>query len=217
MFINICMKLLKKGKFYEEVNFVFFIKKIVAYYKANNFPLVVMNNYFKFSSKSELIFDIVIPFIISIIFVFVMFTDKYDTFEEIVDTFYKVNGNVITAISILAGFNFASISLLASSNSETITKLKEELSEEHSTEVLKVTHFDLVLSFFSWAIIVQITTIAFILIVMSFFSLNLNISVTYILLVKIIGVIWCTLVIHSLLITIRNVKNMYFFMKYEEK
>src|SRR5699024_7536803 len=122
-----------------------------------------------------------------------------------------------TDISILAGINFASISLLASSNSETITKLKEELSEEHSTEVLKVTHFDLVLSFFSWAIIVQITTIAFILIVMSFFSLNLNISVTYILLVKIIGVIWCTLVIHSLLITIRNVKNMYFFMKYEEK
>lgn len=193
-----------------------FHKRIIAYYKANNFPLRMMKDYFRFSSKSEIIFDLIFPFVISCIFMF-LFIDKNYTVVDIVCSFTEVNGNVITAISILAGFNFASLGLLASSNSETITKLKNTISEELSSEKRKVSHFDMVLIFFSWAIIIQISTIAFILILILISQLTTALNIVNILIVKSIGIVWCTLVLYSLLITIRNVKNMYYFMKYKPK
>ena len=193
--------------------------ELSAYYKANSFPVKVSKDYFKFSSKSEIIFDLVIPLVLSVIFSLIVVSDKI-LLKDILNSFVVINGHVVTAISILAGFNFASISLLASSNSDTISLLKKTSSKEHSTSKREVTLFDMLLIFFSWAIIVQILVIGFIIILLfliSFAKINWDFSGHGRLVFKVVVSIWLALIIHSLLVTIRNVKNMYYFMKYTPK
>lgn len=135
-----------------------------AFFNANKFPWVTFKNYWGCSTKSELIMDVVIPFVLGILMV-LFTTQTVSLFTTFIEKFQGISGQVLTAVSILAGFNVASITIISTVQSDTIAKLKNEPSEENP----KINMFEQLTIYFSWAVIIQLF-VAFFSIILYYFA-----------------------------------------------
>src|SRR5690625_4738473 len=126
-----------------------------AFYKANKFIFTSFKEYSKFSTKSEKLFDIYFCCLLAFILTIIPFLFLNTTIEQFIINFKNINTIVITAISILAGFNVASISVIATSESKVIKNLKSIPSQIDN----KKNKFSIIIIFFTWAIVIQLIVV----------------------------------------------------------
>lgn len=113
-------------------------------------PLLrVASRYWQVSSKHEKITDIGIPFLLTTIIV-VLVSIKQPAVQGFLVLSNQIVNTVITVLSILAGFNVAAVSVIASSQSPTIKRMAKHKNDNEPSPL------EGILSFFSWAIAVQL-------------------------------------------------------------
>ncbi|MED2578687.1 hypothetical protein P4223_30050, partial [Bacillus thuringiensis] len=125
--------------------------------------------------------------------------------------FQSLNSIVITAISILAGVNMASIAVISSSQSDMINKLKTTFSQIDSS----VSKFTVLVIFFTWAITIQLTVVLMGIILhfcSQFLVQPFLLKLTVPIWLWIILFVWMFIFMHSIFISIRNVKMLFFFV-----
>lgn len=105
------------------------MNRIKAFWNANNFPLKTFRLYWKDSSTSELIMDIFVPILIASIMLFNSSLSEV-SFKGLFESFRELSGQVIAAISILAGFNIASITILATITNGPTSLLKRKKTSD---------------------------------------------------------------------------------------
>jgi uncharacterized membrane protein len=183
--------------------------KILPFFKANRFVIDIFKDYWRNSTRSEKIGDIYLPFLISIIFVFFAFSGsmKVDAFLR---GFDQINNQVLTIVSILAGFNVASIAVISSSQANIIEHLRKTISDKTGISLFKI-----LITFFTWAVVAQLS-ILLIGILLSFSSSFLITEQFKSKPIPIwlwsITIIWLATVIHTILISIRNMKMLFLFV-----
>jgi hypothetical protein len=188
------------------------MRSIKLFWEANKFPLEMPVKYIRYSSKAELLFDFLFPFfIVAGIFLIINIADP-DT-STVLKGIKEINTQTLTFISILAGFNITSISVLATSNSNFLQELRELESKKHPGTNL----FQIMMTFFSAAIVTQFLIILLgivILIVAAVINVPKDFNADWYLWV-LFGVWIYTLVI-TILISIRNLKTLHHIMIYKE-
>ncbi|MDD9312624.1 MAG: hypothetical protein ACQEW2_02465 [Bacillota bacterium] len=173
----------------------------------------IIKNYFKESSKQEIRFDLLVPFCISSIIVFFLYLSKVN----MLDILKEINDVIISVMSILAGFNTASVAIIASSNPLGVVEAMENQGDHIEGQRL----LNSLTSYFSYAIILQL----FILIVsiiaaitLKFFDMSTIADNKYLFIsLSLIFIIWFTLVLNSLLITLRNASILHNFILFLAK
>ncbi|WP_186380455.1 hypothetical protein [Brevibacillus brevis] len=215
----------------------------------------ILFSYYGYSSPQELRFDWGIPLILAAItFLLVGLVSKNNTI--ILNTIVDINSASLNVMAILAGFNTASLAVIASTNRDTLRVLysaggnsttvkkeddnkqnkfrqifekilfdKEFLDFENSSDGNNHNILKQVLTFFSYAIVMQLI----ILVLGSIFVvLNKNAQQIYLLLgiisgiwakviLSILGTIWFAIILHSLFVSIRNVSLLYRYILYLAK
>lgn len=173
----------------------------------------IIKNYFKESSKQEIRFDLLVPFCISTIIVFFLYLSRVN----MLDILKEINDVIISVMSILAGFNTASVAIIASSNPLGVVEAMENQGDHGEGQRL----LNSLTSYFSYAIILQL----FILIVsiiaaitLKFFDMSTIADNKYLFIsLSMIFIIWFTLVLNSLLITLRNASILHNFILFLAK
>jgi len=189
------------------------MKKIKAFFKANDFPLITFIRYWKYSSRSELIVDVFFPVLLS--FFMIGYSYSFVTsLGEFIEKFQNMSGQVIAALSILAGFNITSITVLASANSSAFNMLKGKKSRDEKLDL-----YEMLICFFTWAVIIQLLVVLISIIVYyvgSFVPREVKNSQVPIVL-WIGAFIWLTSILHSVLVSLRNMKTLYYYVVYKPK
>nr|WP_145404222.1 hypothetical protein [Paenibacillus xylanexedens] len=186
-------------------------RRIKSFWRANNFLVRSYKNYIAFSSPSEKIFDVLFPFIIATALVTGVYFFNNISVKEFIDKFNSLNGTIISAISILVGFNFAGVSIIASSQSELVSYLKSRKSKRDN----KTTLFKVLMIFFTWSIVIEllIVTIGVVLYFFSQFFVPSAILKTMVpLYVWVAVLILVFLVLHALFNSVRNIKMLFYFI-----
>lgn len=126
------------------------VKKGKLFWEANKFPFEMPMNYIRFSTKAELLFDFIIPAILTaLILIIIKLLDP--STSTILKGIKEINTQTLTFVSILAGFNVTSISVLATAGSKLLVELKNTKSEMVKDKTL----FEIMMTFFSAAIVTQ--------------------------------------------------------------
>lgn len=177
--------------------------------KANNFQWKTFRKYWKFSSRSELIVDMILPLIIAIAFLF--WTSFYvDDFGVLISKFRDLSGQVIAAISILAGFNITSITVISAAGSNSDEFKKREVDGQNL--------FDMLIVFFTWAVLVQLTVV---MLSIFLYYLGSLLPSSFTMDIPVWGwscaVAWLSLTLHSIFISLRNIKTLYLFVTHKPK
>ncbi|REK52607.1 MAG: hypothetical protein C6W55_15955 [Thermobacillus sp.] len=188
------------------------MNRIRSFIRANNFPWVTFKRYWKYSSTSELLMDVLFPCILSIILL--IFTSlSVDDFKPLIEKVQQISGQVIAAVAILAGFNIASISILATITGGPTETLRKKRSDDGSLNL-----YEMLICFFTWAVIIQLIVV---LLSIIFYYIGLfiprkfeNLKVNWFSWVF-IGV-WLTITIHSIFLSIRNMKTLYLYVTYKK-
>ncbi|MEF7494381.1 MULTISPECIES: hypothetical protein [Lysinibacillus] len=185
-----------------------------AFYKANNFFIVIFKKYKEISTRSEKIFDLLLPLVVSLITFLLM--DKYlhYSFEDFTKNFLNINTIILTSTAILAGFNTASIAVIAGSQSKLVEDLKNTPADYDPTE----SKFSVLIVFFTWSILIQLFIILIGILANIFAQFFLDSSIKSYLTPKwIYGLfsLWTFIVIHSVLISFRNTKLLYTFVNFK--
>ncbi|WP_368294462.1 hypothetical protein [Dehalobacter sp. TBBPA1] len=162
----------------------------------------VFRIYWKLSTAHEKRFDIVLSVAITCLVLFFIRLANL-SYDNITNLFETLFGTILTILSVLAGFNVASVSILSSSQSPIITKMKEASIEGKNWNEL--TQF---ICYFSWAIVLQLTLLLY-SIVLLFFTKILTSAYIYIFLIVVS--LWLWGVIYSVFLSIRNAANMFLF------
>ncbi|MET1173789.1 hypothetical protein [Paenibacillus amylolyticus] len=181
---------------------------IRKFIKANDFHWKTLKKYWKHSSRSELIVDLLFPLIVSIAFLF-WSSIFINDFGVLISKFRDLSGQVIAAISILAGFNITSITVISAAGSQS-----EEFKKRDNEEGQNL--FDMLIVFFTWAVIIQLTVVMLSIFLYYLGSLapsSLNLPVPY--WGWACAVLWLSLTIHSIFISLRNIKTLYLFVTYK--
>ncbi|OAS13737.1 hypothetical protein [Paenibacillus oryzisoli] len=188
------------------------MQKLKAFYKANNFPIVTFGKYWRYSSISELIIDFFLPMLISILLLW--FTSfSVDKLSTLIEKFQQVSGQVIASISILAGFNIASITILSTIIGGPTGVLRSIRTSDGAMNL-----YDILICFFTWAVIIQLIVVFLSIILFyigSFIPQNLKewqISWW----AWVLAGSWLTITIHSVLLSIRNMKTLFLYVTYKE-
>ncbi|WP_026678175.1 hypothetical protein [Fictibacillus gelatini] len=186
-------------------------QKIKAFCKSNRFVLESFKEYRKFSTSSEKVFDLLFALLIALGLTIIPVLFFNVNIKQFINNFQTLNNIVITAISILAGFNVASIAVIASSQSDVIRELKNKPSEKDP----KTSKFSILVIFFTWAIVVQLIIV--LIGILLYFASQFFVPKTF----KndltpywlwTVFVMWLAGVLHSIFISIRNVKMLYLFI-----
>ncbi|MEK4195964.1 hypothetical protein NYE59_23005 [Paenibacillus sp. FSL L8-0323] len=184
-------------------------RRVKLFIKANNFPWETFKKYWKNSSRSELLMDILFPFIISAGLMWL--TSFYiDDFSQLIEKFQQLSGQLIAAISILAGFNIASITIISTANEPT-----NRLRQIPSTTNRSMSMYEVLISFFTWAVIIQLIVVLVGIILFYAGSLvpsNLYHEIPIWAWIVSIFVLFIT--IHSMFISIRNMKTLFLYVTY---
>ncbi|OMF30941.1 hypothetical protein [Paenibacillus sp. FSL H8-0259] len=184
------------------------ISGMKKFIKANSFPWTTLAKYWRNSSKSELIMDIFLPMLISALLL--LLTSRYiNDFKGLIGIFQQLSGQVIAAISILAGFNIASITIIATAGG-----ISDALRNRRSTPT-SLSVYEILIIFFTWAVIVQLIVVLLSVMLFytgSFVPTEMNV------LIPVWG--WCaawfwmSITLHSIFISIRNMKTLYLYVTY---
>ncbi|MEC0183049.1 hypothetical protein P4H61_16305 [Paenibacillus peoriae] len=185
------------------------LRGVMRFLKANNFPWVTFKKYWRNSSRSELIVDVLVPFLMSSLLL--LFTSEYVTnFKDLVDKFQQLSGQVIAAISILAGFNIASITIISTAGNS-MERLRNTRSSPGALSV-----YEILIVFFTWAVIIQLIVVLISILLFyvgSLVPLKFS-SISIPLWGWISATLWLTLTIHSVFISIRNMKTLFHYVTY---
>lgn len=191
----------------------------------------IVKDYFHCSSLRELIFDILVPFILATL-IFIVFFFTNSTAKEVLEIILQINQSSINIMAILAGFNTASVAVIASTNRGVLKRLHETdiesikvekrknifariyrvLIDQKDENILKVT-----ITFFSYAIAIQLFILIFgsIIVVTSdnivkvYLKYKFVNSLTAYFLTTSLGIVWFTIILHSLFVSLRNVSLLY--------
>ncbi len=184
------------------------MKSLWLFIKANIFPLKMLLDYLRFSSKSELIFDLIVPVVFPFIIIPYLI-EEVSHIDDLLTGIESINKQSLTSISILAGFNVASISVLATSGSNVLQSLRGKNSNLHP----KVTLFEKIMTFFCAAVVIQFLIILIGIILLSILSFDISVEnkslsspPTWLWLI--IGS-WIYLIIVSIFVSIRNLKTLF--------
>jgi len=132
--------------------------------------------------------------------------------NDLMARFGQLSGTMITAFSILAGFNTASLTVLATADSPAARSLRERQSIDGSRPLI-----DQILVYFSWAIVVQLTmllfSITFMLVIVALpeggaiiFPYAVKVAVWVLMATGVFGVVY------AILLTLRNIAILYYFL-----
>lgn len=184
------------------------VKGLRKFVKANNFPWTTFSKYWANSSRSEIIVDVLLPLILSV--VLLILTSRYVTdFKTLIGTFQQLSGQVIAAISILAGFNIASITIISTAG-DVSARLRNRRSSPGS-----LTAYEILIIFFTWAVIIQLLVVLLSILLFyigSFSPVKEGIEIP--IWGWIAAIIWMTITLHSIFISIRNMKTLYLYVTY---
>lgn len=196
-------------------------------------------NYIKHSAPKDLFFDILIPVILSIFITsFLLFI--ISTPNIFVKTLGDINSTVITIIAILAGFNSASLAIIASSqklvnSNNDNTEIDKDIEYEGETRLGKFKNLifnnpsdkpvDAIVSFFAYAVISQLLVLIISLILQIVISGMLKMTITSsvltndieMIMLVICSSIWFALILHSIFLSIRNIDMIAHFIKFSSK
>lgn len=187
-----------------------------SFLKANRFLKDSFKQYIIFSTKSERIFDLLFPFVLSFCFVVVVYFFNNLYVENFIKKIDSLNSTVITAVSILAGFNFAGVSVISSSQSDLVQYLKTKLSKIDR----KTSMFTILMVFFTWSIAIQLVVVCFGIILFfsnQFFIPDSSLKAYVPLWAWCVIAIWLGVVLHSLFLSIRNIKMLFLFVTKDYK
>lgn len=208
----------------------------------NKFIRKNVKNYINYSTPSELRFDILVPFFIAIV-VTLAAALIIPSPRDFATMILELNGITITITAILAGFNTASLAIIASvSDESSVTSLSETVPSESNPipkpelkGLKKIKNlimnnpskkeWDAVISFFAYAVISQLLILIF--------SLMINVLLTSVLKIKVLlssfeaglkfwllvpfSSIWIFLILHSIFLSIRNIDMISHFVKFNSK
>ena len=181
----------------------------------NQYIVTVFKDYYKFAGIKERKFDIFMPFIISIVLVLTTFFLIQNP-SDILSMLKDLNNVSLNVISILAGFNTASLSLIAASNFNTLGKMfgsGRSVKNDNSANLLKQT-----VSFFGYAIMMQL----FLLILGAVFIMVFNSltpviknhpyrywNLSFYIALSVFAITWIAAIFHTLFVSIRNITILY--------
>ncbi|MGG1227027.1 hypothetical protein [Bacillus halotolerans] len=181
------------------------VRKLKLFFKANNFPLETIINYLRYSTKSEKIFDFLLPFLLATAITFFILKMQPQS-TIVVEGIKNINSQSLTFIAILAGFNVASISVLATAGSTLLERLRVTKSKKYEN----VTLFEIMMTFFSASIVSQFLIILFgliILILTSVIKINNTLNLDWYFWISL--TIWFYALITTLFVSIRNLKLLF--------
>ncbi|MGD6845247.1 hypothetical protein ACQCVH_22345 [Bacillus infantis] len=188
------------------------VQRTQLFWKANKFPIEVSINYLRFSSRSEKVFDFIIPLLLTGLIMWLVVSIDPSS-STVLKGIKDINNQTLTFISILAGFNIASISVLATSGS----KLLEDLRRERSTKFPEKTLFEIMMTFFCAAVVTEFFIIfigVLLLVISSIINLpiDFNINIWW----WIIILLWIYMLITTIFVSVRNLKILFTIMVNEE-
>ncbi|MGN4124851.1 hypothetical protein ACMGD3_07520 [Lysinibacillus sphaericus] len=186
-----------------------------AFYKANNFLIEIFKKYRMISTRSEKIFDLVFPLIISIFTFLLMERYLLYSLSDFTKNFLNINAIILTSTAILAGFNTASIAVIAGSQSKLVEDLKNTRADYDPNE----SKFSVLMVFFTWSILIQLFIILIGILANIFAQFFLESTIkSYLTPNWIYGLfsLWTFIVIHSVLISFRNTKLLYTFVNFKK-
>lgn len=171
----------------------------------------IITNYIKLTTKTERKIFIGLPLVASIlVFIYFWFFEKSNI--NLLGYIMEMNQSSLTVVAILAGFNTTSLSIIAASNNKVLKFLKQHKVNGGEETVLKQ-----LVSFFSFAILLQLIVLV-IGILLSMISKSFSdISVMFPMLsgmfvkipLSILGAIWLSSVLFTIIISIRNATLLY--------
>lgn len=191
------------------------MSRIKNFYSVNSFFPQICYKYYKSSTNSEKIFDVLIPIFLSVGLVILIYTYYSIDLFDLLQTFLTVNTVVISSMAILVGFNIASIAVIAGSQSNLVTNLRSRASVNMPGETV----FSVLVIYFTWSILIQLLVI--LLGVLGFFCLNFYPIET----LKSISILWWHfvllgtwffLILHSIFVSFRNIKMLYHFVNFKD-
>ncbi|MBE7148916.1 hypothetical protein MN093_14415 [Bacillus mycoides] len=183
----------------------------------NNEIIEVFKNYFKYSSRAELGFDIVIPVIISLlIFVSLAFLEPSN--KQFLLNIKEVNNTSMAIMAILAGFNTTSLAIIATAGGSALGHLYQ----------LKIKNniVNQIITFFTFAIMSQIIILIFgiIILILSnslqgiYGNIGLHLSWINIRIpLFVLAFLWGTFNLFSLFVSLRNVSLLYRYILFVAK
>lgn len=177
--------------------------------------LRILRDYLNLGRQEHLRFDFGISFLGGLITTATLLSFNV-SLADLISKLSSLIGTIITAFSILAGFNTTSLSIFATSSSPIAEMLKNELIEGTSRSKIEQ-----VLAYFSWSVVVQLTllivsiisSLILTYIPKCYFSFN-NLIAALIWMCFFLGI---TAIFYSIFLTIRNVSILYKYLVAESR
>ena len=169
------------------------VKKKILYLEF----FIPIGDYFSTIKKNEIIFEWLIPLLLSIGFYFGLSSEM--SFEKIVE----FNGYVINSLAILIGFSITCLTILSTSNNHNITELKNGMSERKIGNK-NICLFQLIYITFSFSLFMELFTLTYDLMYYLLYS-----AVTEKIFAKATFTVSIFLVFNIIFLTIRNITNFY--------
>lgn len=171
----------------------------------------IIRDYFYLARNDHLWYDIRLSVVVGIVIIAIAFFSGIGI-RKVLEELYKSISVIITAFSILAGFNITSLSIFATSDSPVAKMLRSELIE--GTDRKKI---EQILAYFAWSIIMQLILLLFSIISSFILSYVLQIKPQFLIHAKelIAGAMWFTVLIaviailYSIVLTLRNISILY--------
>lgn len=159
--------------------------------------LVLINDYI-LTIKKNVIFDIVIPFILSI-------ACWYLISKELLNIEKSFLSNILSVLGIIAGFSVTAVALLSTSDSSNVNRLKEQKTDI-TVDGLEISVFRRFYILISYSVLISFIAIL-INIIGYLVPWSRLISYKWIVVLKALN-LW--LIFHIFFINIRNITSLYF-------
>jgi len=173
--------------------------------------LRILRDYLDLARQDHLRIDFGLPFAIGSIALAALIFSKANSSSLILEA-SSLTGVIVTAFTLLAGFNATSLSIFATSNSPLAQSLKEQLIE--GTDRPKI---EQLLAYFSWSVVFQLILLFLSITVFflsSFLSEESAIFQNEIFIIVSWFIIWAGLIgiLYSIMLTMRNVSILYYYL-----
>lgn len=161
--------------------------------------LLLIWDYFRSLQKRNIIFELVIPFVASLI---IFISIRVNNSEKCLSDY---RSNIISLVGVLIGFSITAITLLITSNNANIENLKKIKPKDKNGREIEFSLYHLLLTNFSYLIVIEILLISLDLFFPAFNSM-LNLSFTTRIVLFSLN---SFLLLHILLLNLRTISDLY--------
>lgn len=161
--------------------------------------MYLFSDYFKTLTKKEVIYEMLLPLIASILIsICLCYGNNFESLSKFKD-------NSITVLGILIGFSITIITVITTNNNRTI----RDIITEKIVSGKKISLYQLFLINFTYSVVIEVFTVILLMVMPIFIN---NYHFFQIIIVKIIGYSFlCFVILHVLLLNIRNMTGFYFY------